>query len=79
MTPRSQTQDEKAITFNLFVISYTHGRDLESYFFEKDSFYAKKHSHYIIDMAKKTVLNILETASIDFRRDQMWVEQSDWV
>ena len=53
--------------------------DAMNYFFAKDSVYAKKFSHHIFDQAKKTVIEILNKASIQFRRDQMWVEQSDWV
>jgi hypothetical protein len=79
VAPCPINQDEKIVTFDLFVISFTHGRDLDNYFFAKDSVYAKKFSHHIFDQAKKTVIEILNKASIQFRRDQMWVEQSDWV
>ena len=79
MTPCKQKHDEKVTTFLLSIIVFTNGRQLEDYFFEEGNPYAKKITHHIFDVTKMTILNILKKASIDYRRDQFFVEQSDWV
>ena len=80
LTP-SQNQDTNSLIFNLFVICFTHGRNLEACFLIKNGQYlqTKKYSHHVLDETKKVVLNLIERVSIQFKKDQMWVEQSAWV
>lgn len=82
--PCVKNEDEsQVITLDLFVIvSATNNTlNLEKLFLEKksDYFYTKKVSTFIMDECKKTILSIINMVSVDFRRDKMWEEQSDWV
>ena len=71
------------IAFDLFIIvsAVNNILNVDQAFFEQKSRYyqAKKVVNNIYDASKKTVLSIINMASVDFRRDQMWEEQSDWV
>lgn len=77
MIPNQGTQ-EQVKAFDLFVITYTHGKNLDICF-KKDSYFGKKISDDIFDSAKLTVVEMLKTVSKDFLTDQMWLEQSEWV
>ena len=70
ITPSHQNRSSENITFDLFVISFTHGKNLV---------YSFETSEYIFYRAVATVLNIISKVSTDFKRDQMWAEQSEWV
>lgn len=71
------------ITFDLFII--VSARDnilkMDKVFLEKKSRYYCTKSVFgtIFDACKETVLSLVNMVSVDFRRDQLWVEQSDWV
>lgn len=71
------------ISFDTFVIvsATSNILNLDKVFFEKRLRYycTKKVSTHIVDTCKETVLSLINLASNDFRRDQMWTEQSDWV
>jgi len=72
-----QFRDNKRVTtFDLYVLCFTQGLNLETYFFQKGSHYATKQSQYIVDQAKATVLDLLNKASIECRREQLWTKYS---
>lgn len=77
ITPhQSHTMDNKNEAFDLCVITFTQGRNLD---YTQGPSVGQRLSDYIFDLAKSTLLDIIEKASIDYVRDQLWVEQSDWV
>ncbi len=76
ITPHQNlNMDNNKEAFDLCVITFTKGRNLD--YTQGPS--GQRLSDYIFDLAKSTLLDIIENASIDYVRDQLWVEQSDWV
>jgi len=66
------------MSFDLFIVVLTHQRNFDACF-DIHSQTRKSWSEHFFDLAKTTLLKIIHKASKDFLRDQIWVEQSDWV
>jgi len=66
-------RNQDIISLDLYVLCLTRACwKIEGYFFEDESPHAKKLSQHILDVSKKHILELLDKAVVDLRRDLLW-------